>query len=166
MNILLQPAREIIRHRRHKARRVRRNHLPGSFDFVRMAVGHVLGHGKVADLGKIRRLHCILTVQRESERQLHIRLPAAEPHIAHHDVFQLHRLAPSDLHRVRSARLGRIDLHLPSPIATRRSRGRVTANLHTDGVARLRPAPDRIRFAALQDHVVAKDGAYKRQLPG
>ena len=131
-----------------------------------MAVCHVLGHGKVANLGKICRLHFILAIQRESKRQLHIRLAAAKPHIAHHHVLQLDRLAPRDLQCVRAACLGRIDLHLPASVAPRRASGRVAADLHTNRITGLRPAPDRVRFAALQDHVVAKDRAQKWQRLG
>jgi len=63
-----------------------------------------------------------------------------------------------DLHRIGSTGRRRLNLHLPPAIGVGAANRGAFADLNSDGIARVGPAPDGVGLAALQDHVVAEDG--------
>src|ERR1039457_7384101 len=72
----------------------------------------------------------------------------------------------SDLHGIGSTGRRRLNLHLPPAIGAGGASCGTFADLNSDGIARVGPAPDGVGLAALQDHVVAKYGADERKWLG
>jgi hypothetical protein len=131
-----------------------------------MVVGWISRYREKADLRVVGCFHFIGAVARKLERQAHIRLPAAQPDVADHDVLQLHILVAGDLDRVGAACGRRLNLHLPAAVCSSDGRYCPFSNLDHDRFTGLRPAPDGIRLVALQNHVVAEDGADERERLG
>ena len=122
-----------------------------------MPVDRMPLHGEKPYLRVVGRLHIFRPVARKLERQAHVGLAAAQPYVADQDVAQFHGLMAGDLDGVRAACGRRLNRHLPAAVGSRDGRCGLLANLYLNVVARFRPAPDDIGFAALQDHVVAED---------
>jgi hypothetical protein len=74
---------------------------------------------------------------------------------------KLDGLRAGDVHGVGSASRRRLDLHLPAVVGSSNAGCAMTADLDTNRLAGVSPAPDRVRLAALQDHVVTKNWADK-----
>ena len=120
-------------------------------------------NGEEANIRVVGRLGFFRAVARKAERQAHLRLAAAQPHVSNHYVVQLHSLMPGDLDDVRAAHGGRLNF------TCQRRSGPATpdacriSNLDLHFVSGLSPSPDGVRLAALQNHVVGKQRADKRK---
>lgn len=98
------------------------------------------------------------------QRQLHVRLPDAQPDIANEDIADRYRIFTRDMQfdRSRGGRFG-LKRHLPSPIV--RSLGLLLLAAQRDGdfFSRYRRAPHGQGAVPLQNHAIAEN---RRQLNG
>ena len=167
MDLMLDLASEVIGDRRDPVCGLRRDNLPGSCDHVAMPVGRMSLHGEKANLRVVGRLHFFRSVARELERQLHVGLAAAQPDVADQDVVQFHGFVAGDPDGVRAAGGRRLNLHLPAAVGARNGRCGLAVQSRT---LILSPGSDQPQivfgFAALQNHVVAEDGADERERLG
>ena len=107
----------------------------------------------------VGRLDFFRAVACPSEAQLHVRLAATQPNVPDEDVPQLHVLRAVNCDRVGSAGRWGLNLRLPAAIGTTHGSGRMAGNFHPHLLPWLGPSPNRVRFAALENHVVAEHRA-------
>ena len=143
-----------------------RDDAPVAIDHIDMVVGGMTADGVEANVGVVGRPDLLIGILCEPQGQTHVGLPAAEPHVADQDIVQFSALMAGDLHGIGSTGRRRLNLHLPPAIGAGSAGCGVFADLNLDGITRIGPAPDGVGLAALQDHVVAKDGADERKWLG
>ena len=84
MHVLTDPARKVVTDCRNPVRRFRRDDFPRSLrrQFP-VLVGFVLRYREIADFRLVGRFDFLRSVLGLVQPHAHIRLPAAQPHVAH-----------------------------------------------------------------------------------
>ena len=150
------------------AHHVGRTCLPLSAAIILQGTTAPLGHLEEAYRRTVGRRNLALGVGQPVVRSpLHVGLPAAQPHLAEHDVAQHNTVAPAKhFQRVRSAGLCRRYRHPPAAYTVHPGRQRVArspARHDADRIARIGPPPQGNGRPLLQHHVVGK---HRRQRHG
>ena len=165
LELLLQAAAEIVCHRGKIPGRPRRAHRPRARHVGLRTLAHRPLRGEHAQLRMIRRGHLVLPVRRSGkrplgclgQREIHVRLARAQPHIPHQHIPITSRRRPrSHLQLIGPARGQRRQFHLPRALGIRRGGGAAARQFHGHGRPRQRLAPHRQRLLALQHHVFRK----------
>src|SRR6185437_15036371 len=158
VGLLLYLSREVERDCGDATGGVRCDDVPRATNVVDGVVGRTLGNGKEADVGQVGFGGVFGTGLGLAQAELHVGLAAAEPDIADGDVFDGSGLVlAGDGHRIRATHRRRIDLRLPAAVRAGHRGGGFPGDLHFDLVTGIGPSPDRIRFVALQHHVVREE---------
>jgi hypothetical protein len=116
----------------------------------------------MTDQRELRRRFLRIEVVTTRDRHRHVRLPGAEPHLAHEHILYLDLAAFFAGHEQRPRFFTRSErIELQRPFAIRRGDGRL--RLPGEGnryrFPRIRPAPHGDGFVALQDHVLRENGS-------
>src|SRR5690242_10104986 len=129
-----------------------------------MVISRMSGNGEEANLSVIGRFNLLFSIARGAEGHAHVGLPAAKPHISDQYVVEFCTFTTArDLYCVWAARRRRLNLNLPAPIVSRCCSRGLISNVNSHFLARICPAPNGVRFPALQHHVVAKNWADQRE---
>src|SRR5205085_1459951 len=91
--------------------------------------------------------------------------------IPHEHVVEFNRgkggaLDGCNFNGVRAGMRRRQEFGFPSPVGTGSSARGITGDANFNHLSWLGPAPESVRLSALEDHVVAKNGAEERQREG